>query len=100
VPEWDKTVYPYEVIVTAPAGETRLYCKDTKNNASSSGKISIMFSEFLAYELTDGTWVETTSGNVSLTPVWANYDIYYQDDIGDLSGTLLLSAYDPIPVYE
>lgn len=82
-------------------GEYRLYCNSDAHYAGPEGKISVSFSLEKEYQLIDGNWVETSEGSFFITPVWANYDIYYQtgDALGDLAGTLLLAASEPQPVY-
>ena len=47
----------------------------------------------------DGTeWVDNKI--LFVYPIWADYDIYYASNAGDLAGTLYLAASEPIPVYE
>lgn len=89
------------LVIGLVKGEYRLYCNSDPHYAGSNGTISILFSIEKEYQLIDGNWVETSEGSISITPVWANHDIYYQtgDALGDLSGTLLLAASEPQPVY-
>lgn len=87
------------LVIGLVKGEYRLYCNSDAHYAGSEGTIAIAFSLEKEYQLIDGNWVETSEGSFSITPVWASYDIYYQTGVGDLSGTLLLAASEPQPVY-
>ena len=121
IPEWDKTVYPYAVILLY---ENSIGSTVTKGYVSyifakpvtffDSGTLGF-YSPYRAYSLKDsngkitmspsGKWMlredVTTTGEwynvygIYYTPIWANCDLRMKE-----SGELYLEASDPIPVYE
>lgn len=105
LPEWDKTAYPYAVIISN-GDDYYLGYGSIKLTAGSTGRVtlSLLGSSYSTKKLVDGQWItpdDYLEINIG-TPVWANYDVYYTDSetAGTLAGTLLLSASDPVPVYE
>ena len=92
LPEWDREKYPYAVIGLLDGVYYFTY-HYTTYAVYENGTYYVSPSAMFAYALTDGEW-ESTTLIKSLTAVWSNYDMQTTD------GTLVLSASDPIPVYE
>lgn len=100
LPEWDREVYPYAVIVRdiidgayhlfVDEGTTRI---PMYNGSITSVAMSVK------YSIVDDAWVETELFETGII-VWANYDVYYNDSVEDVGGTLYLAASNPVPVYE
>ncbi len=99
LPEWDDKTYPYAVIyVDSTTGKYCCVFEKTKQRVIVSTFISLWASY---YQMDSGVWENRGSGTVGGKIVWANHDVYYanNEENGELSGTLYLSASNPIPVY-
>lgn len=108
LPEWDREMYPYAVIIYDAflyAGEYMLFVSDAVVNVINAlGGDSpytdgsclcyrIENSEFVHYSQLDNTLI--TGSEI----VWANHNIY-RGPQDEEPGKLVLSASEPIPVYE
>ena len=103
LPEWDKTVYPYAVIINLyfGAGTYVRFLPSVEYETMSNGNWGLKVSSDSLYsELTNGEWgVVSSKGNDSYIAVgelfcWASFDITNAD------GSVYLAASEPIPVYE
>lgn len=105
LPEYDKTAYPYTVIVLHTGGEYSFVFTDTAVVVSPSGMTlqhpngmtTNNFNYGATQQIRSGaeTWGDISYGTVNGytgTAFWANFDIY------DNEGTLFLAASDPVPV--
>lgn len=108
LPEWDREKYPYAVIICAAfpyEGEYMLFVSDAVVNVinvfggdslQTDGSClcyRIENSEFVHYSTLDNTLI---SGSEI---VWANHDIH-RGPQDEEPGKLVLSASEPIPIYE
>lgn len=95
LPDWDKEKYPYAMLLGTGFlwvstdipyvlyGSVRCYC------------------DYEVYVVQDGSFVYKSSGstiNVGITPFWSSVDIYYENSLEDVGGTLFLAASEPVPV--
>lgn len=98
LPEYDKETYPYAAIVFNGT-EYKLCLKRSSYTVYTSGDyVGINPMNYPKYRLVDGAWesfAQTTT--FYSTPIWANHDLYYQDD-EELAGTLYLAASEPVPI--
>lgn len=106
LPEWDREKYPYAVIVSAVFpydGDYFLFVLDDTVTVQRVFGDSIFTdgtclcyrienSEFVRYSVLDNTLMDSI--------VWANHDIYRHPNDTVEPNALVLSASDPIPVYE
>lgn len=98
LPEWDRGVYPYAVIVNLNGGDTYyLFICDSEITCS-AGTNHVYYGKLMGdrFQVKDGAWVSWGSGYSpsGCDTLWANHDIY------DANGTFVLSASDPAPIYE
>lgn len=100
LPEWDRGMYPYAVIVHTGA-DYKLCLKKSAYTVFTSGDyVGINPMNYPKYKLVDGVWESFTQITAFYSsPIWSNHDLYYQDG-EELAGTLYLAASDPVPVYE
>lgn len=114
LPEWDKETYPYATIVGIALGSNefnyQLIYSDVQCGRVDSWTSGVRFASDnhtgayisrVCYNSTPDKWEAPTtndSGDPFLVPcpaVWANYDV-----LDKIDGGVLLTASDPIPVYE
>ena len=102
LPEWDKTTYPYAFIVNHSTKGYMLVIQDVAETTNKAGNVAVLIDSPIQYAVVDGAWKESSLYSTSVPIVWSNHDVYYKtdDDYGDLSGALYMSASAPIPVYE
>ena len=123
LPEWDKTVYPYAVIVEYKATilnkENRAYLYLLKNQSDRYLQEGSIDTEYIYYHAGDMYYKATSAEDEPYTEwtesgilsedksfsleniKWTNEPIYYQyDNHYGASGDLALAASDPIPVGE
>ena len=103
LPERDKEKYPYAYVVHGSSVYKVRYCSVPLVALNLSQILSNTFETLGEYEidytLENGEWVdENYAGGCSA--VWSNTDIYYDDSLSDVGGTLAMAASDPVPVYE
>lgn len=103
LPEWDKEKYPYAHLFKLNRNHYMLYITKEINYAVSGDNFNLLHkAEDLQYSkwTSDTTWGEpyilsTQSGTAHVTDViWANFDVV------DETGDVVLSATEPIPIYE
>ena len=101
LPEWDKTVYPYAVIVYNTASEA-YFLHVCANPATITTFISTITlpGPRQYYQLTSGAWelVDTLTGDGAFGKsayTWSNHDI-----LDDANGAVVLSGSEPVPVCE
>lgn len=113
LPEWDKEAYPYAFIRCTNIGS---FSEDTKQvrllilSEMPTSDYNVTFEEAYDCYLTEeaateagydtyGKWIEKnfssqTGSYLTLQVFWSNFDFFKTD------GTLVVAAFEPIPVYE
>ena len=94
LPEWDREVYPYAVIVQNNS-DSEIYSfmvDDEPFTVGAAGDTERLFPG-ASYKHNDGEWV-SASGQINCKAIWTNTDLYTTD------GALSLERSDPVPVYE
>lgn len=102
LPEWDRGVYPYAVIVVLSNGTYRLLCTAEQVTHVYSEFILISNTTanytFISYDLVDGEWEQVNKGAM-VPAIWTNHNLYYHETEEE-AGELYMAASEPIPVYE
>ena len=106
LPEWDREMYPYAVIVYNGISQGRFLFAFKKEQRVTGGSVIYTWSmdegETYLYcglpkdatewsALTEHT--KTTDPVLAYVPKWGNYNVY-------VNGTLTVEASEPVPVYE
>lgn len=99
LPEWDKEMYPYAVIV----GTTLFVSSDPfepKKFGDYNG-YQVVYNSDMEAQVTDGAWTALSAVRITAgigydrwLITWSNYDMI------DIDGNLTIAASDPVPVYE
>ena len=97
LPEWDREMYPYAVIVTITYTSEYWFVPLDKARTCQDSGMMRGFAGYDQYLHNAGTnvWTKSELPNLVVPFVkWANYDVL------DTFGNLYLSASEPVPVYE
>ena len=99
----DKVKYPYAQISLYANSTTEnmvyiLRLLTTEGTVSSGGLVGITSVYRYDSNKPEKGWYQYNFSFGSAIVVWANYDVYYKDDVADVGGTLYLKGSDPVPV--
>ena len=106
LPEWDKSKYPYAVIVLDINDIYNLFISTKPiiyaglSKIASSGAVKLYKHQNDTWNLTNDYGEGAWSGKSYVSPKWSNPDLLYGDYFTDKVGTVFLTASEPIPVYE
>lgn len=99
----DKDKYPYAqiAIFTNSTTENMVYLLrllTTEGKVLSGGLVGVTSVYRYNANNPEKGWYQYNFSYGAGLVVWANYDVYYKDDVADVGGTLYLKGSDPVPV--